>query len=97
MQGPCQLTQKLDAPPQLRIRLIARADLQTIQMRPVFRCFFSSCSPSEWYPGQNENETFGDHAQWAHEYRHILAYEREHGPLVSAMSSAIPSFRATTS
>ena len=44
---------------------------------------------SEWYPGQSEDEAFRDNAQWADEYRHILAYEREHGLLVSPMSSPI--------
>ena len=44
---------------------------------------------SEQYPGQSEDEAFGDNAQWADEYRHILAHEREHGLLVSPRSSPI--------
>ena len=44
---------------------------------------------SERYPGQSEDEAFGDNVHWADEYRHILAYEGEHGPLVSPRSSPI--------
>ena len=37
---------------------------------------------SDWYPGRDEDETYGDRAQWMDEYRHIQEYERAHGPLV---------------
>ena len=42
---------------------------------------------SDWYPGMEEDEAFGDNAQWMDEYRHIQEYEREHGPLVIPSSS----------
>ena len=42
---------------------------------------------SDWYPGMEEDEAFGDHAQWMDEYRHMQEYEREHGPLVIPSSS----------
>ena len=41
---------------------------------------------SDW---DREEEAFGDNAQWMQEYRSILAYERDHGPLVSPTGPAV--------
>eukprot|EP00435_Cladocopium_sp_Y103_P067219 s1389_g29.t1 len=41
---------------------------------------------SEWYPGRSEDEAYKGNSQWMDECRHIQAYEREHGPLVSPRS-----------
>ena len=44
---------------------------------------------SEQYPGQSEDETLGDNVHWADEYQHILAFEGQHGPLVSPRANPI--------
>eukprot|EP00435_Cladocopium_sp_Y103_P061809 s441_g23.t1 len=59
------------------IELSVRGDSERDEHEPP------SDHDSEWYPGRSEDEAFGDNAQWMDEYRHIQAYEREHGPLVS--------------
>ena len=42
---------------------------------------------SDWYPGRDENEGYGDRAQWMDEYRHIQEYELMYEPLVNPTNS----------
>ena len=42
---------------------------------------------SDWYPGSDDDEAYGDRAQWMDGYRRIQEYERVYGPLVSPENS----------
>lgn len=42
---------------------------------------------SDWYPGSDDDEAYGNRAQWMDGYRHIQEYERVYGLLVSPENS----------
>ena len=76
--------------PGLRESIIRQAQERgielSVQEEPEEGISEPSDQGSDW---DREEEAFGDNAQWMQEYRSILAYERDHGPLVSPTGPAV--------